>query len=89
MRSADAKPSTCVCLTCGLPLDGYDHRQCDDPVELLACPKHFAEQCQSTEEIRRSIEQQRDEFRLEEKLAKLQSPPDGPERNALNDEVAN
>jgi len=34
------EPSVCVCLPCGLPLEGFDHSGCPDPIELLACPEH-------------------------------------------------
>jgi len=48
MRGGDTEPSVCVCV-CGLPLEGFDHSGCHDPIELLACPEHM-------EEGRRSIE---------------------------------
>jgi len=40
LRSADTEPTVCICLPCGRPLEGFDHRGCDDPIELLACPEH-------------------------------------------------
>lgn len=40
MRAGDREPSVCTCLPCGRPLEGFEHSQCDDPVELLACPEH-------------------------------------------------
>jgi hypothetical protein len=49
LRGGDTEPSTCICLPCGLPLEGFDHSHCPDPVELLACPDH-------REEERRMIE---------------------------------
>ncbi len=40
LRGGDAEPSVCVCLPCGLPLEGFEHSKCPNPVELLACPEH-------------------------------------------------
>jgi hypothetical protein len=40
LRAGDAEPSVCTCLPCGLPLEDFDHSECQDPVELLACPEH-------------------------------------------------
>jgi hypothetical protein len=43
LRGGDAEPTVCVCSPCGLPLEGFDHSGCNDPVELLACPEHMEE----------------------------------------------
>jgi len=40
LRYGGSRPSICICLPCGLPLEGFDHNACHDPVELLACPEH-------------------------------------------------
>jgi hypothetical protein len=40
LRRGDTEPSVCVCLPCGLPVEGFDHSGCPDPVELVACPEH-------------------------------------------------
>jgi hypothetical protein len=52
LRGGDAEPSVCVCV-CGLPLEGFDHSGCHDPVELLACPEHWEEGRQRIEEARK------------------------------------
>jgi hypothetical protein len=52
LRSGDTRPSACVCLPCGLPLEGFDHSECHDPVELIACPEHREEERRSIEELR-------------------------------------
>jgi hypothetical protein len=53
MRSGDAEPSICMCIPCGLPLEGFDHSGCHGPVELLACPEHMEEERRSIEEARK------------------------------------
>jgi hypothetical protein len=40
LRGAGREPTDCICLPCGRPLEGFDHRGCEDSVELLACPEH-------------------------------------------------
>jgi hypothetical protein len=42
-----------MCLPCGRPLEGFDHSECNDPVELLACPEHREEERRETEEARK------------------------------------
>jgi hypothetical protein len=88
MRSGNAERSVCICLPCGRPLEGFDHSSCDDPVELLACPDHHQLYRRHVEEVKKGLDRQRAEFGLEQKLAKLQSLPDGPEKDSLNKEVA-
>jgi hypothetical protein len=57
LRGGDTEPSVCVCV-CGLPLEGFDHSGCHDPVELLACPEH-QEGRQRIEEARKEHDRQR------------------------------
>ena len=52
LRGGDTEPSVCVCV-CGLPLEGFDHSGCHDPIELLACPEHMEEERRSIEEARK------------------------------------
>ena len=52
LRGGDTEPSVCVCV-CGLPLEGFDHSGCHDPIELLACPEHREEGRRSIEEARK------------------------------------
>ncbi len=53
LRSCDNEPSVCVCLPCGLPLAGFDHTGCPDPVELVACPEHRDEERRRMEQARK------------------------------------
>jgi hypothetical protein len=42
LRYGDTEPSVCMCLMCDVPLEGFDHSTCGNPVELVACPQHRA-----------------------------------------------
>jgi len=53
----DAEPSTCICLPCGRPLEGFDHSQCPDAVELLACLEHQEEERRIIEQARKQSDQ--------------------------------
>ena len=70
----DAEPSTCICLPCGRPLEGFDHSGCADPVELLACPEHLEEERRSIEEARKEHEQRAAECASGEADATLTKP---------------
>ena len=87
LRAGDTQPSVCTCLPCGLPLEGFDHSQCDDPVELLACPEHRHEELRQREEARKKSEQRAAEFGFDEKWARMKALPDGPEKHALFMEI--
>ncbi len=87
LRVGDREPSVCTCLPCGLPLEGFDHRQCHDPVELLAYPEHGEEEYRRMEQSRKELERRAAEFGLEPKLAKLQALPESPEKHALAQEI--
>lgn len=56
LRAGDSEPSICICLPCGLPLEGFDHSGCADPVELLACPDHMEEERQRMDEARKQYD---------------------------------
>ena len=49
LRRGDTEPSVCRCDTCGLPLEGGDHSQCEYWIELVACPEHPAGAARKTE----------------------------------------
>ena len=36
----DTEPSTCICDTCGLPLEEGDHSRCQKLVGLVSCLEH-------------------------------------------------
>jgi hypothetical protein len=42
LRGAATEPTVCKCLPCCRPLEGFDHRGCHAPIELLACPEHWS-----------------------------------------------
>jgi hypothetical protein len=83
--AGDTKPSACVCRGCGLAMEDGDHSQC--PVELLACPEHMDEQQGNMESASRNFERELSEAGLEEKWKRVETLPDGDERNALIDEL--
>ena len=86
LRGGDTEPSVCVCV-CGLPLEGFDHSGCHDPVELLACPEHREEGRQRMEEARKEHDRQRAETGFDGKWARMKALPDGPEKHALAEEI--
>jgi hypothetical protein len=88
LRPAETEPTVCICLPCGLPLEGYDHSGCNAPIELVACAEHIEEERQHVEEVRKEIDRHRAECRLDEKMARLKSLAEGPEKDALSKEVA-
>ena len=87
VRADDTEPSTCMCLPCGLPLEGFDHSNCPDPIELLACPEHQEEALRRLEVAREVFRRRAAEFGLKEKCEKMQSLPEGAERDALEREI--
>jgi hypothetical protein len=68
-------------------LEVYDHSGCNAPIELVACPEHIEEERQHVEEARKEIDRARAEFRLGEKMARLNSLAEGPEKDALSKDV--
>ena len=72
----EKEPSICICLPCGLPLEGFDHSKCPDPVELLACPEHREEQRRRMEEVSKKQERGAAEFGSGETDAALSKPED-------------
>lgn len=44
LRSGDREPSVCMCVGCGLPLEGGDHTKCEDFSEPVTCPQHIQEE---------------------------------------------
>jgi hypothetical protein len=87
LRLGDTVPSVCACLPCGLPLEGFDHSECHDPVELIACPEHQDEERRRTEEARKEHERRAAEFGFDGKWARMKALPDGPEKHALAEEI--
>jgi hypothetical protein len=87
LRSDDTQPSICICLPCGLPLEGFDHSSCDGPVELVACPEHRAEALRRLEVAKEKFRRRAAEFRLREKCKRIGSLPEGPEKSALTQEI--
>jgi len=85
LRGGDTEPSACMCV-CGLPLEGFDHSGCNDPVELLACPEH-REEARQMEEARKEHDRQRAEFGFDGKWARMKELPDGSEKHALAEEI--
>jgi len=65
LRPGDTEPSLCMCLPCGMPLEGFDHSRCPDPVELVACPEHREEERRRMEEARKEYDRRADEFGFE------------------------
>jgi hypothetical protein len=87
LRGGDTEPSTCTCLPCGLPLEGFNHSSCDGPVELVACPQHLVEALRRLEVARKEFHRRAAKFGLNEKCERLQSLPEGPEKSALTEEI--
>ena len=87
LRPADTEPSTCICLPCGLPVEGFDHTKCGDAVELLACPKHREEALRRLAVARQEFHRRAGEFGLSEKCKKMQSLPEGAEKDTLLREI--
>jgi hypothetical protein len=83
-HAGDPEPSPCEC-NCELPLEGFDHSEC--PVELVVCPAHVEAQQRQIEEIHREVETRNAEFGLNEKFARMQAMPDGPEKDAAAWEI--
>jgi hypothetical protein len=79
------EPSVCMCQTCKVPMEEDDHSQC--PVELLTCPEHLEAQQRKMEDARLNFERQLAEAGLEAKWKRVETLPDGDERNALIDEL--
>jgi len=87
LRLGETVPSVCVCPRCRLPLEGSDHRACEAPVELRACPEHVEQQRQRMEEARERHERRAAEFGFDEKWRRMKALPDGPEKDALAGEI--
>ena len=87
VRADDTEPSTCICLPCGRPLEGFDHSLCDGPVELLACPAHREEALRRLKVARDIFRRRAAAFGLSEKRERMQSLPEGPEKHALTEEI--
>lgn len=81
LRAGDTEPSTCTCLPCGLPVEGFDHSHCTDPVELLACPEHREEARRRTEAARKGNGRRAAKSQPDEGPADMASPiPEEPVR---------
>ena len=87
VRADDTEPSTCICLPCGRPLEGFDHSLCDGPVELLACPDHHEEALRSLKVARDIFRRRAAKFGLREKCKRIESLPEGPEKDTLIREI--
>jgi hypothetical protein len=70
-----------MCPAHGVAVDEGDHSKC--VVELLACPEHAEHQRRQMADSRKEFDQNASEFGFEEKCAKAEAMPDGPERDAL------
>ena len=87
LRADDTEPSTCICLPCGLPLEGFDHSQCGNSVELLACPAHREEALRRLEVAKEEFRRRAVDFGLDKKCERMQSLPESPEKSALTEEI--
>ena len=87
VRADDTEPSTCICLPSGRSLEGFDHSSCDGPVELLACPQHQEEARRRLAVAREIFRRRAAEFGLREKCKRIESLPEGPEKDALTEEI--
>lgn len=86
-RLADKEPSICTCHACRAPLEQGDHSRCRNLVELVACPRHRDEQVRRREEAAMDFEWRAAEFGFDRKWALMKSLPDGPERDAIAEEI--
>ena len=77
LRPGDAEPSVCVCLPCGLPLEGFDHSKCPDPVELVACPEHRGEERRRMGQARKQLERHAPQSGFEESDVALTKAEEG------------
>jgi hypothetical protein len=87
VRSDDTVPSTCMCLPCGLPLEGFDHSSCECPVELLACPEHQEKALRRLEAAREIFNPRAAQVGRSEKCKRIEWLPEGPEKDTLNQEI--
>jgi len=87
LRRGDIEPSVCMCDTCGLPLEEGDHSQCQNLVELVACPEHRDEERRRMEEGKKESDRRAAEFGFDGKWARMKALPDGPEKHALAEEI--
>ena len=87
LRPGHTETSICICVPCGLPLEGFDHNKCVGRIELLACPDHRGEWLRKTEAAREEFNRRAAEFGLDEKWEKMKSLPEGPEQDALALEI--
>lgn len=87
LRAGDTEPSVCRCSACGLPLEGFNHAGCRNPIELLACPEHREEGVRRMEAFREEFRHRAEEFGLREKCERLRSLPEGAEKKALVQEI--
>ena len=87
LRSDDTEPSICICLPCGVPLEGFDHSNCGNPVELVACPQHHEEALRRLEMAREIFRRRAAEVGLSEKCKRMESLPEGTEKDALTEEI--
>ena len=87
LRPGDTEPSVCMCLPCGMPLEGFNHSRCPDPVELVACPQHREEQRRRMGEATKGYDQRAAESGFDEKRARMKALPDGEEKHAFAEEI--
>jgi len=87
LRRGETEPSVCLCVACGRPLEGFDHGECDAPVELVVCPEHQEEERRRMDEARKAYERRAAQFGFEEKWTRMKALPDGPEKDALGGEI--
>ena len=87
LRSGETEPSVCLCVACGRPLEGFEHGECDAPVELVVCPEHRDEERRRMEEAKREHERRAADFGFDEKWVRMKALPDGPEKHALAGEI--
>lgn len=87
LRPDETEPSVCMCLPCGLPIEGFDHSKCPDIIELLACPEHHEEALRRLAVAKEEFRRRAVEFGLDKKCERMQSLPEGPEKDTLAREI--